>query len=108
GFGGSHQTASRHLIEMEKLGLIERSRDGRDQKVRITGEGLRELSDMYVNLKRVFEAPRKDLVITGSVFDGLSEVSYYMSLNSYRKQFISKLGFDPFPGTLNLMVSKEN
>src|SRR5439155_1199159 len=90
GIGGSQQTASRRLIEMEKLGLIERSRDGRDQKVRITGDGLRELSDMYVNLKRVFEAPKKDLVITGAVFTGLSEGSYYMSREGYRKQFISK------------------
>jgi riboflavin kinase len=80
GIGGSQQTASRRLIE---------------------------LSDMYLNLKRVFEAPKKDLMITGSVFTGLSEGSYYMSLDGYRKQFISKLGFDPFPGTLNLRVSKE-
>jgi riboflavin kinase len=93
---------------MEKLGLIERTRNGRDQKLRITGEGLRQLSDMYLNLKRVFEAPKKDLVITGTVFTGLSEGSYYMSLDGYRKQFISKLGFDPFPGTLNLKVSNED
>ena len=108
GIGSSQQTASRRLIEMEKLGLIERTRNGRDQKVRITGEGLRQLSDMYLNLKRVFEAPKKDLVIAGTVFTGLSEGSYYMSLDGYRKQFISKLGFDPFPGTLNLRVNKEN
>ena len=108
GIGSSQQTASRRLIEMEKLGLIERTRNGRDQKVRITGDGLRQLSDMYLNLKRVFEAPKKDLVIAGTVFTGLSEGSYYMSLDGYRKQFISKLGFDPFPGTLNLRVNKEN
>jgi riboflavin kinase, archaea type len=108
GIGGSQQTASRRLIEMEKLGLIERARVGRDQKLRITGEGYRQLSDMYMNLKRVFEAPKKDLVINGTVFTGLSEGSYYMSLDGYKKQFISKLGFDPFPGTLNLRVSKED
>ena len=108
GIGSSQQTASRRLIEMEKLGLIERTRNGRDQKVRITGDGLRQLSDMYLNLKRVFEAPKKDLVIAGTVFTGLSEGSYYMSLDGYRNQFISKLGFDPFPGTLNLRVNKEN
>jgi riboflavin kinase, archaea type len=108
GIGGSQQTASRRLIEMEKLGLIERARTGRDQKVRITGEGLRQLSDMYVNLRRVFEAPKKDLVITGTVFTGLREGSYYMSRDGYRKQFISKLGFEPFPGTLNLRVGKED
>jgi riboflavin kinase len=108
GIGSSQQTASRRLIEMEKLGLIERTRNGRDQKLRITGEGYHQLSDMYLNLKRVFEAPKKDLVITGTVFTGLSEGSYYMSLDGYRKQFISKLGFDPFPGTLNLRIGKED
>ncbi len=108
GIGSSQQTASRRLIEMEKLGLIERTRSGRDQRVRITGEGLRQLSDMYVNLRRVFEAPKKDLIITGTVFTGLREGSYYMSRDGYRKQFVSKLGFDPFPGTLNLRVGKED
>ena len=108
GIGTSQQTASRRLIEMEKLHLIERTRTGRDQKLRITRDGYRELSEMFLNLKRVFEAPKKDLVITGTVFTGLKEGSYYMSRDGYRKQFISKLGFDPFPGTLNLKVSKEN
>ena len=96
------------MIEMEKLRLIERTRTGRDQKLRITGEGHQQLSEMYLNLKRIFEAPKKDLVITGTVFTGLKEGSYYMSRDGYRKQFISKLGFDPFPGTLNLKVTKEN
>ena len=59
GIGSSQQTASRRLIEMEKLGLIERTRNGRDQKLRITGEGYHQLSDMYLNLKRVFEAPKR-------------------------------------------------
>lgn len=108
GIGTSQQTASRRLIEMEKLRLIERTRSGRDQKLRITGEGYRQLSEMYLNLKRVFEAPKTDLTIIGTVFTGLREGSYYMSREGYRKQFISKLGFDPFPGTLNLKVGKEN
>jgi riboflavin kinase, archaea type len=108
GIGTSQQTASRRLIEMEKLRLIERTRTGRDQRLRITGDGYRELSEMFLNLKRVFEAPKKDLVITGTVFTGLKEGSYYMSRDGYRKQFIAKLGFDPYPGTLNLKVSKEN
>src|SRR5438094_10474309 len=71
GIGSSQQTASRHLIEMEKLGLIERARNGRDQKVRITGEGLRQLSDIYVNLRRLSAAPKKDLLVTRPVFTGL-------------------------------------
>jgi riboflavin kinase, archaea type len=31
-----------------------------------------------------------------------------MSMEGYRKQFRSKLGFDPFPGTLNLRVTRDS
>ena len=108
GIGTSQQTASRRLIEMEQLALIQRTREGRNQKVRITGDGLQQLSGMYRVLKRVFEASMDELVMSGVVFSGLSEGSYYMSLEGYRKQFRSKLGFDPYPGTLNLRVRKED
>ena len=108
GIGASQQTASRRLIEMERLGLITRAREGRNQRVRITSEGLQHLTGMYQILKRVFEAPRRELVMNGVVFSGLSEGSYYMSLEGYRRQFRSKLGFDPYPGTLNLRVRKED
>ncbi len=108
GIGASQQTASRRLIEMEGLGLITRAKEGRNQRVRITNEGVQHLTGMYQILKRVFEAPRGELVMTGVVFSGLSEGSYYMSLEGYRKQFRSKLGFDPYPGTLNLHVRKED
>jgi riboflavin kinase, archaea type len=106
--GTSQQTASRRLIEMERAGLIHRTRDGRNQRVRITSQGLEELAGMYQVLKRVFETSRKELVMTGTVFTGLSEGSYYMGLEGYRKQFRSKLGFDPYPGTLNLRIRKED
>ena len=104
----SQQTASRRLIEMEKQGLIERSVDGRVQKVRITKEGASSLSEMYRLLKPVIDPPSGELVMKGAVFSGLSEGSYYMGLEGYRKQFLSKLGFDPFPGTLNLRVTKDS
>lgn len=106
--GLSQQTASRRLIEMEKHGLIERSTFGRTQKIRITKNGLDKLTEMYQVLKPVFDAPKKELVMDAVLFSGLSEGSYYMSLEGYRKQFRSKLGFDPFPGTLNLRVRRES
>lgn len=104
----SQQTASRRLIEMEKRGLIERSLEGRNQRVRITREGLNNLGEMYRVLKPVFENPKKEIIMNAVLFSGLSEGSYYMSLEGYRKQFRSKLGFDPFPGTLNLRVAKDS
>ncbi len=108
GIGTSQQTASRRLIEMEQLGLIQRTRGWRNQRVRITSNGLQHLTGMYRVLKRVFEAAKEELVMNGVVFSGLSEGSYYMSLEGYRKQFRSKLGFDPYPGTLNLRIRKED
>jgi riboflavin kinase, archaea type len=108
GLGLSQQTASRRLIEMEKQGLIERSADGRAQRVRITKAGLGSLGEMYRTLKPAFEGPKQKLSIKATVFSGLSEGSYYMSMEGYRKQFRSKLGFDPFPGTLNLRVTKDS
>ena len=34
----------------------------------------------------------------------MGEGSYYMSLKGYKKQFKEKLGYEPFPGTLNLKL----
>lgn len=106
--GVSQQTASRRLIEMENLGLITRSSEGRNLTIRITKDGLESLTQMYRVLKPVFEAPKAELEINAVVFSGLSEGAYYMGMEGYRKQFRSKLGFDPFPGTLNLKVRKED
>ena len=93
---------------MQKLGLVERSANGRILRIKITREGLNGLTEMYRVLKPVFESPERELVLNATVFTGLSEGSYYMSLEGYRKQFRSKLGFDPFPGTLNLRLTKES
>ena len=106
--GISQQTASRRLIDMEEKGLIERTIDGRSQRVRITKQGFNVLGELYRTLKPVFENPKRDLELNAVLFSGLSEGSYYMGLEGYRKQFRSKLGFDPFPGTLNLRIVKES
>ncbi|HZY93575.1 MAG TPA: DUF120 domain-containing protein [Candidatus Bathyarchaeia archaeon] len=104
----SQQSASRLLVAMEKVGLIERQRQGRDQTVRLTKVGLESLAEIHGLLTRVFEPVKDDLILATTVFSGLGEGSYYMSLEGYRKQFRSKLGFDPFPGTLNLRIRRED
>jgi riboflavin kinase len=42
--------------------------------------------------------------IRGKVITGIGKGQYYVSKDGYRKQFIEKLGFDPSPGTLNLIL----
>ncbi|MEK6982599.1 MAG: DUF120 domain-containing protein [Candidatus Micrarchaeota archaeon] len=94
----SQQNVSRLLIGLEKLGKIERSKDG----IKITDSGMDEISDLYASLKHAFE--ESPLVIEGEICDGLGEGAYYVSQEEYQKQFLDKLGFRCYPGTLNIML----
>ncbi len=42
--------------------------------------------------------------VTGIVQDGVGQGSSFTQLDWVRKQFRDKLGFDPYPGTLNIRV----
>ncbi|MEN3047936.1 MAG: DUF120 domain-containing protein [Candidatus Caldarchaeales archaeon] len=101
--GTSQQSASRILIRLEKEGLIERRSVGRMTYVRVTELGLNRLLDLYTDLRVVIERPM-DFVLEGRVFTGFGEGGYYVSLPQYRQQFREKLGFDPYPGTLNVRL----
>jgi riboflavin kinase, archaea type len=35
----------------------------------------------------------------------MGEGAYYMSLDGYKKQFKEKLGYEPYPGTLNIKLN---
>jgi len=106
--GFSQQTASRHLIELEKLGHIKRMKATRGELIQITPKGAEQLNLMYLTLQRIFEGPKREVLIEGEVFTGLGEGAYYVSQPGYRRQFIEKLGFDPYPGTLNLKVEEQS
>jgi len=106
--GASQQTASRHLIELEKMGLIHRVRLGRRESIKITAGGVKHLDNMFLTLRRAFEMKKTELVFEGVIFSGLGEGAYYMNQEGYRKQFVEKLGFAPYPGTLNMRVRKED
>jgi len=106
--GASQQTASRHLIELEKTGLIHRVKLGRRESIKITAAGVKHLDNMFLTLKQAFDLKRRETVFEGTVFSGMGEGAYYIKQSTYRNQFVSKLGFDPYPGTLNLRVRKED
>jgi riboflavin kinase len=104
----SQQTASRHLIELEKLGLIRRVKLGRRESIKITAGGVKQLDNMFVMLRRAFELKKSETVFEGTVFSGMGEGRYYVSQPGYMRQFAEKLGFEPYPGTLNLRVREED
>ena len=104
----SQQTASRYLIELDKLGWVTRTMTPDGCLVRITSAGIKELNKLYTTLRFLMETPYPpSITLEGTVFNGLGEGAYYISKEPYRKQFIEKLGFDPYPGTLNLKLTTE-
>jgi len=103
--GKSQQLASKHLEEMEREGLVERIRSGGKTYVKLTKKGISSGAILYSTLSRVYSKDEKEkLEIVGTVFSGLGEGAYYISLKGYKRQFLSKLGFEPFPGTMNLRL----
>ena len=103
--GTSPQTAARRLSDLEDEGYIARVVTTEGQRVRITDKGMLRLQQEFLDYRKLFGEPR-GIVIRGRVVTGLGEGQYYISLDGYRRQFNLKLGFDPFPGTLNIKLSE--
>jgi len=103
--GMSSQTAARRLIGLEKQGYITRVVTNEGQEVIITDRGVSKLRSEFLDYKKIFENGHR-LSFKGRVTTGLGEGQYYISLDGYRKQFMEKLGFEPYPGTLNLKLKE--
>jgi len=106
--GTSQQSASRILIQLEQNGYIEKIIVGKTTLIRLTNKGLEELRSLYVILKSIFEKPM-EIILEGRVFSGLGEGFYYISLPQYFEQIKERVGFTPYPGTLNIqLLSKDS
>jgi riboflavin kinase len=106
--GTSQQTASRYLIELERKGWIKRTITHDGCLIRIDPSGIALLQKLHVNLRLLLEAVYPPSVtLEGTVFTGLGEGAYYISKEHYRKQFVDKLGFEPYPGTLNIKLTSD-
>ena len=102
--GKTQQTASQHLLYLEKNDLIKRFKIDGINMIQITPLGLQHLQTISQNIESAFDN-KSSYLVSGTVFSGLGEGAYYVSLLGYKKQFISKLGYEPYPGTLNLQLS---
>ena len=96
----TEQNVSRRLLIMEKEGIVKRGRRG----ISISEKGVGELSDLRSALENAFGP---GLSIDGRIANGLGEGKFYLSLPGYRKQIIESLGFEPYPGTLNVKLDGE-
>src|SRR5512136_77868 len=100
----SQQTASRRLKGLETRGLITRTIAADGQHVTITGQGEEELRREYQEFCRIFSECNKGYILSGVLVSGIGEGKYYMSLEPYKQQFKTHLGFEPYPGTLNIRL----
>jgi len=105
--GKSQQSASLHLKELESGGFIERIQTGRKQSIKITSKGFTELSTLHNLLSKLISKSPNSLTIIGTIISGMGEGAYYMSMKGYTKQFKSKLGYVPYPGTLNVQLKEK-
>jgi len=100
----SQQTASRLLIKLTKQGLTTRVKGIRGYLIKITPEGKKLLQNLNFDLNKMFKKG-KEILIKGRVVDGLKDGRYYLGLNGYVKNIEKKLGFKPYPGTLNIRLT---
>lgn len=102
----SQQAASKHLQDLYAAGYIDRVRRGQKFGVKITDKGYAAIEKLFSTLKTAIETTHTQTTISleGIVVSGMGEGAYYMSLEGYRKQFYEKLGYEPYPGTLNVKL----
>ena len=100
----SQQSASKRILEMLNEGWISRDLGARKQRIKLTEKGIDALRQEYSEYQRIFE-PRDHMIIKGSVVTGMGEGQYYVTQEGYQEQFLHRLGFRPFEGTLNVRVA---
>ncbi|MBU0628226.1 MAG: CTP-dependent riboflavin kinase [Nanoarchaeota archaeon] len=99
------QTISRKLREMEDIKLIKRTANPAGLTISLDNKGRELLQKTYRQLNSIFKA--KKTSITGTLKKGFGEGAYYVSQKEYQNRFKEKLGFEAYPGTLNLSINKE-
>lgn len=104
--GVSQQAADRYLLALESRGLITRSLAQRRQRLALTPAAMELLRAEYHAYRRIFEGPA-NAALSGKVTSGLGEGRYYLSQPGYVVQFTERLGYIPYPGTLNVRVGTE-
>ncbi len=103
----SQQAASKHLLELEQNQFIERIISGRNISVKITPKGFSEMVKLSAILRKSLDSSPSHVELKGTLVSGMGEGAYYMGLKGYTKQFKSKIGYVPFPGTLNVRLDQK-
>lgn len=100
----SQQAASKIILELQEMKYVERIKKGHGYMIRVTEEGLSSVKKMSEFLNLALNSPPGNIHFNGILVSGMGEGKYYMSLEGYRKQFKKKIGYIPYPGTLNIRI----
>ena len=103
----AQQSASKHILELEEGQFIERIINGRNISIKVTPRGYQEISKLLSVLQKSQSTNSSCVKLEGKLVSGMGEGAYYMALQGYTKQFKSKIGYIPFPGTLNIKLDKK-
>lgn len=103
----SNQTASRRLQRLEDAEYLKREVTSEGQRIELTNDGERALQREYADYRRLFEGDA-NVTVRGVVTSGMGEGKHYISLSGYMRQFRDRLGYEPFPGTLNVDLDEES
>ena len=99
----SQQTASRYLLDLDNVQMVTRELGIKKQLIKITSLGTEILKEERSQYNQIFDLSNK-VVFKGKVVSGMGEGKYYTEQRGYVDQFKNKLGFVPYPGTLNVEI----
>lgn len=103
----SKRRVSTHLGSLEAAGLLHRSHGDDGQWLTVTEAGETYLQQEYEVYRQLFEHPAP-IELHGEVTSGMGEGRHYIALPGYVEQFVDRLGYEPFPGTLNVELREES
>ncbi|KXB06154.1 hypothetical protein AKJ53_01255 [candidate division MSBL1 archaeon SCGC-AAA382F02] len=106
--GCSQQTAARWLSKLSEEKLIKQNAGAQGQIIEFTSKGVDWLKSLQQDIQETLEAELENLVLIGEVTSGLDEGSYYIGQKEYQEQFKEKLGFEPYPGTLDIKLDRKS
>jgi riboflavin kinase, archaea type len=100
----SQQAASKIILDLQELKYVERVKKGHSYLIRVTEEGLESVKKMSDFFNMALYSLPENINFNGVLVSGMGEGKYYMSLEGYREQFVRRIGYIPFPGTLNIKL----
>ena len=100
----SQQSASKRILELLEAGYIQRDLGARRQRIKLTEKGIEVLRTEYLEYQKIFEM-KDHIMLHGVITTGMGEGKYYITQDKYQDQFVDKLNFKPYEGTLNIKIN---